>query len=89
MAALRALAFSLPGTAEVLEASGIVVEDMAAAIDRCQPLLLAVGIGPDQGLLDELLHSQVLPVLQATGRPVLRAPAVATVTDAAPSTGGR
>jgi nucleotide-binding universal stress UspA family protein len=78
MTALRALARSLPGTTEVLEASGIVLDDMAAAIGRYQPLLLAMGLGPDQGLLDELLRSQVLPVLRDTRRPVLLVPAAAT-----------
>jgi len=78
MTALRALARSLPGSTEVMEASGIVLNDVAAAIRRYQPLLLAMGLGPDQGLLDELLRSQVLPVLRATGRPVLLVPAAAS-----------
>ena len=78
MTALRALARSLPGTTEVLEASGIVLDDVAAAIRRYQPLLLAMGLGPDQGPLDELLHSQVLPVLRDTRRPLLLVPAAAT-----------
>ena len=80
MTALRILASSLPGTTEVLEASGVVLDDVAAAIRRYQPLLLAMGLGPDQGLLDELLRSQVLPVLRDTRRPLLLMPAAATVT---------
>ena len=49
-----------------------------------QPLLLAVDRGPDQGLLDGLLRSQVLPVLRATGRPVLLVPAATPATAVAP-----
>ncbi len=75
LAALRALASRLPVPAEVVEAGGLVEDDVAAAIRRYQPLLLVMGLGPEQGLLDELLRSQVLPVLRATGRPVLLVPA--------------
>lgn len=67
LAALRALASRLPVPAEVLEAGGPLADDVAAAIRRYQPLLLAMGLGPEQGLLDELLRTQVLPVLRATG----------------------
>ncbi len=81
MAALRALASRLPVPAEVAEASGLLEDDVAAAIRRYQPLLLAMGLGPRQGLLDELLRTQVLPVLRATGRPVLLVP---DITAAAP-----
>ncbi|MFD1470782.1 universal stress protein [Hymenobacter caeli] len=78
MAALHALARRLPVPAEVAEAGGLLEDDVATAIRRYQPLLLAMGLGPNQGLLDELLRGQVLPVLRATGRPVLLVPAAAT-----------
>ena len=78
LAALRALARRLPVPAEVLDSAGLVGDDVAAAIRRYQPLLLAMGLGPDQGRLDELLRSQVLPVLRDTRRPVLLVPAAAT-----------
>ncbi|MDJ0367776.1 universal stress protein [Hymenobacter sp. H14-R3] len=75
LAALRALARRLPVPTEVLEATGLLDDDVATAVRRYRPLLLAMGLGPEQGLLDELLRSQVLPVLRATGRPVLLVPA--------------
>ncbi|GAB3639323.1 hypothetical protein GCM10027422_49140 [Hymenobacter arcticus] len=82
LAALRALASRLPVPTEVLEATGL-LEDDVAAVRRCRPLLLAMGLGPGRGVLDELLRSQVLPVLRATGRPVLLVPA-ATLATAGP-----
>jgi nucleotide-binding universal stress UspA family protein len=82
LAALRALASRLPGPAEVVEATGLVEEDVAAAIHRYHPLLLAMGLGAEHGLLDELLRSQVLPVLRATHRPVLLVPALTAVSPA-------
>ncbi|TDN38797.1 universal stress protein [Hymenobacter sp. UV11] len=84
LAALRALASRLPVPAEVIEASGLVEDDVAAAIGRYQPLLLAMGLGCAYGLLDELLRSQVMPVLRATGRPVLLVPAAPLATAVAP-----
>ncbi|AMR25561.1 hypothetical protein A0257_23010 (plasmid) [Hymenobacter psoromatis] len=78
MTALHALARRLPVPTEVLEAGEVLKDDVAAAIRRYQPLLLALGLGPDQSLLDALLHTHVLPVLRATGRPVLLVPAAAT-----------
>lgn len=83
-AALRALASRLPVPAEVAEAGGLLEDDVAAAIRRYQPLLLAMSLGPEQGLLDELLRSQVLPVLRATGRPVLLVPAATPAVAVAP-----
>ncbi|TPG57991.1 universal stress protein [Hymenobacter nivis] len=80
LAALRALASRLPVPAEVLEATGLLDDDVAAAVRRCHPLLLAMGRGPEQGLLDDLLRSQLLPVLRATGRPVLLVPAATLAT---------
>lgn len=76
-AALPALAGRLPGPAEVMAATGLVEQDVAAAIRRYHPLLLAMSLGPEQGRLDELLRSQVLPVLRATPQalPLLLVPA--------------
>lgn len=84
LAALRALARCLPVPAEVLAAGGLLTDDVAAAISRYQPLLLLMGLGCAHGLLDELLRSQVLPVLRATGRPVLLVPAATAATAVAP-----
>ncbi|WP_223650591.1 universal stress protein [Hymenobacter psoromatis] len=84
MTALRALAGRLSVPAEVMEAGGLLDEDVATAIRRYQPLLLAMGLGPDQSLLDELLRRQVLPVLRATGRPVLLVPAATPAVPVAP-----
>ena len=77
LAALRTLAGRLPVPTEVVEASGLLKDDVAAAIRRYHPLLLAMSLGPELGLLDELLRNQVLPVLRATSRPVLLLPAAA------------
>jgi nucleotide-binding universal stress UspA family protein len=85
LTALRALASRLPVPAEVAEAGGLLEDDVAAAIRRYQPLLLAMSLGPRQGLLDELLRSQVLPVLRATGRPVLLVPAATAATAGPPA----
>jgi nucleotide-binding universal stress UspA family protein len=76
LAALRALASRLPVPAEVAEATGLVEDDVAAAIRRYHPLLLAMGLDAAHGVLDEMLRSQVLPVLWATHRPVLLVPAL-------------
>ncbi|AMR29445.1 hypothetical protein A0257_21670 [Hymenobacter psoromatis] len=84
LAALRALARRLPVPAEVAEAGGQLEDDVAAAANRYQPLLVAMGLGPRQHLLDELLRTQVLPVLRATGRPVLLVPAAAPAVAAVP-----
>ena len=78
LAALRALASRLPVPTEVVEAASLVEDDVAAAVRHYHPLLLVMGLGPEQSLLDELLRSQVLPVLRATHRPVLLVPAAAT-----------
>lgn len=82
LAALRALTSRLPGPAEVVEATGLMEEDVAAAIRRYHPLLLAMGLGAEHGLLDELLRSQVLPVLRATHQPVLLVPALTAASPA-------
>jgi nucleotide-binding universal stress UspA family protein len=83
MAALRALASRLPVPAEVVEAGGLLEDDVVAAIGHYQPVLLAMGLGSEHGLLGELLRSQVLPVLRATHRPVLLVPAVTLASPAA------
>ncbi|MFD1469494.1 universal stress protein [Hymenobacter caeli] len=74
MAGLHALARRLPGHPEVLEAAGIVCDGVAEAVRQQRPLLLAMGLNPEQSLLDRLLVEQVLPVLRATHRPLLLVP---------------
>lgn len=85
LADLRAQARRLPVPTEVLEAGVQLEDDVAAAVRRYHPLLLAMGLGPEQGLLDELLRRQVLPVLRATGRPVLLVPAATSAAAGAPA----
>ena len=74
MAGLQALARRLPGRPEVLEAAGIMSDAVAQAVRQQHPLLLALGLSHEQGLLDHLLVDQVLPVLRATQRPLLLVP---------------
>jgi nucleotide-binding universal stress UspA family protein len=71
---LPALASRLPVPTEVVDATGLLEDDVAAVLRRYQPLLLVMGLGTTHGLLDELLRSQVLPVLRATHQPVLLVP---------------
>jgi len=74
MAGLHALARRLPGHPDVLEAAGIMSDCVAEAVRQEHPLLLALGLSHEQGLLDRLLLDQVLPVLRATHRPLLLVP---------------
>ncbi|OGX87309.1 universal stress protein [Hymenobacter coccineus] len=74
LADLRALARRLPGPPEVLETVGFLGDGVAEAVRQQQPLLLALGLSPEQGLLDHLLVEQALPVLRATHRPLLLVP---------------
>ncbi|AWM31857.1 universal stress protein [Hymenobacter nivis] len=93
VAAPRARARRLPVPAEVAvptevaEAGGLglLEDEVAAAIGRYQPLLLVLGQGPGKGMFNELLRRQVLPVLRATGRPVLLVPAAPPATAGAPA----
>lgn len=74
MTGLRELAARLPAPTEVLEAVGPTSAAVAAALHQHQPLLLALGLHPKRGLLDELLADHLLPVLRATHLPVLLVP---------------
>lgn len=74
MRGLRALAGRLPPPTDVLEAAGPMAAAVAAAVRQYHPLLLVMGLSPEPGLLDQLLLSQVRPVLQATRRPLLLVP---------------
>jgi nucleotide-binding universal stress UspA family protein len=81
MADLRALARRLPGQPEVLETVGFMNDGVAEAVRQQQPLLLALGLSPEQNMLDHLLVEQVLPVLRATHRPLLLVPRAAPCID--------
>ena len=74
---LRALAQRLPDPAEVVMSALPLADAVAEAVLKYQPLLLAMGLSPEPGFLDELLGSPVLPVLQATQYPLLLVPATA------------
>jgi len=75
MQGLRALAGRLPAPTDVLEAVGPMAEAVAAAGRQYHPLLLAMGHHPTHSLLDQLLLTQVQPVLRALSRPLLLVPA--------------
>ncbi|MCB2377905.1 universal stress protein [Hymenobacter sp. BT635] len=53
-------------------------EAVAEAVRRYQPLLLVMSLSAKPTLLDELLRDQALPVLRATGLPLLLIPPTAT-----------
>ena len=77
MTELHALARRMPGHPEVLEASGIVADDVAEAVRQHHPLLLAMGLNHDKSLFNHLLKEQMLPVLRATHKPLLLVPSEA------------
>ena len=72
--ALQLLARQLPVPAEVEEITGVMLDAVEAAVRRHQPMLLVMGLSAEHGLLDHLLHNQVLPVLRATHWPLLLVP---------------
>ena len=76
-AEIKALAQRLPGSAEVMVSELPMSAALVEAMQRHQPLLLAMGLSPEHDLLDELLHNQVLPVLRATHHPLLLVPEAA------------
>lgn len=76
--ALQSLARQLPVPAEVEELPGVMLDAEEAAVRQHQPLLLAMGLSAEHGLLDHLLHNQVLLVLRATHWPLLLVPESAT-----------
>lgn len=73
-AALQALAARLPAPAEATVLMAPMPDAVQQAIVRYQPLLLAMGLSAEPGLLAQLLRNQALPVLQATHRPLLLVP---------------
>ncbi|GAA4356429.1 hypothetical protein GCM10023185_20200 [Hymenobacter saemangeumensis] len=73
--ALRDFAQQLALPTEISVSVKPAAEAVRGAIRRHQPLLLAMGLSPEQDLLDQLLHNQLLPVLRATHYPVLLVPA--------------
>ena len=72
--ALQALADRLPAAAEATVLTAPLPDAVQEAIARYHPLLLAISLSPEQGLVDYLLHNHVLPVLRATRRPLLLVP---------------
>lgn len=77
--ALQSLARQLPVPTEVEELPGVMLDAVEEAVRQHQPLLLAMGLSAENGLLDHLLHNQVLPVLRATHWPLLLIPEGAPV----------
>jgi nucleotide-binding universal stress UspA family protein len=76
--ALQALTQGLPPGAqepEILVSVKALPEAVADAVRRYQPLLLVMGLSAEPTLLDQLLRNQALPVLRATGLPLLLVPA--------------
>ncbi|MDJ0366514.1 universal stress protein [Hymenobacter sp. H14-R3] len=73
-AALRTLAHRLPAPAEATVLTAPLPDALQQAIARHHPLLLALGLSPEQGLVDYLLRNHVLPVLRATHQPLLLVP---------------
>ncbi|WP_310394183.1 universal stress protein [Hymenobacter sp.] len=76
-AEMQALAQQLPGPAAATVSAMPMADALTEAVQRYQPLLLAMGLSPEHNFLDELLHNQVLPMLRATHRPLLLVPAAA------------
>jgi nucleotide-binding universal stress UspA family protein len=72
--ALQALAGRLPAAAEATVLVAPLPDAVQEAIARYHPLLLAMSLSPEQGLVDYLLHNHVLPVLRATHLPLLLVP---------------
>ncbi|SFP94476.1 universal stress protein [Hymenobacter arizonensis] len=71
--ALQALAERLPA-AEATVLAAPMPYAVQEAIDRFQPLLLAMSLSAEQGLADYLLRNHLLPVLRATHHPLLLVP---------------
>ena len=74
VADLRAMAYRLPGPADVIEAPGPMGSAVAEVVRQQPPLLLVMGLRAEHNLLDSLLLNQVLPVLRDTHRPLLLVP---------------
>ena len=74
---LWSIARQLPGLAVVEEASGPMFDAVTTAVRQHQALLLVMGLSTEHGLLDHLLHNQILPVLRATHLPLLLVPEAA------------
>ena len=74
---MQALAQRLPGSAEVVLSALPMADAVAETVQHHNPLALAMGLSPEQSLLDELLRNQVLPVLRATHYPLLLVPEAA------------
>ena len=72
--ALQALAGRLPAAAETTVLAAPLPDAVQEAIARYHPLLLAMSLSPEQGLVVYLLRNHVLPVLRATYRPLLLVP---------------
>ncbi|NVO85738.1 universal stress protein [Hymenobacter terrestris] len=73
-AALQELAEDLPVAAGASVLMPPLTDAVQQAITRFHPLLLAMGLSAEPGLLDQLLNNQALPVLRATHRPLLLVP---------------
>ena len=71
--ALQDLAERLPA-AEATVLTAPMPDAVQEAISRFQPLLLAMSLSAEQGLVDYLLRNHALPVLRATHRPLLLVP---------------
>ncbi len=78
-ATLREVIRRLPVPAEGEVASGAAFDSVEKVVRRCQPLLLAVGLNTEDTWLDHWLSNHLLPVLNATHRPLLLVPAAITV----------
>ena len=72
--ALQALAKRLPAGAEATVLVAPLPDAVQEAITRFHPLLLALSLSSERGLVDYLLRNHVLPVLRATHRPLLLVP---------------
>ncbi|MBT2558354.1 universal stress protein [Hymenobacter sp. ISL-91] len=73
-AALQELAEELPTAVGAWVLMPPLANAVQQAIARFRPLLLAMGLSAEPGLLDQLLHNQALPVLRGTHRPLLLVP---------------
>ncbi len=71
---LQALAQRLPAVAEATVLEPPITDAVQEAVARYHPLLLAMSLSPEQGLVDYLLRNHVLPVLRATHLPLLLVP---------------
>ena len=74
---MQALARRLPGSAEVVLSALPMADAVVEAVQHRNPLVLAMGLSPEQSFLDELLRNQVLPLLRATHYPLLLVPEAA------------